>query len=373
MMVETFIRKVEPHTARGGRGKGLPEKEASLYTTLADNYVKCSVCPHRCTIRPGGKGVCKTRTNKDGRLYTAIYGEVTSTAVDPIEKKPLFHFWPGSSSFSISAVGCSFKCPWCQNYHISQVEPGDAFTDQLEPEKIVELAKRYNCKSISYTYNEPIIWHEYVLDTARLAKKEGILNVLVTNGYITPEALSEISKHIDAANVDVKGFNEAFYKEYCKAELKPVLDAAEEMKKKGIHVETTTLIIPKLNDDPKETLELSKWHIEMLGPDTPLHFSRFYPSYKFSNVPPTPVETITNARDLAMNEGIRYVYAGNVPGDPGENTYCPSCKQLLIERYGYEISQWHLTDANRCEKCLNPIAILGTLERRPSRFSRLTL
>lgn len=349
----------------------MPEKEASLYQALTDNFVKCSVCPHRCTIRPGGKGVCRTRVNKGGKLYTETYGEVTSTAVDPIEKKPLFHFWPGSYSFSISAVGCSFKCPWCQNYHISQVEPGDVFSDQLEPARAVELAKKYGCKSISYTYNEPIIWHEYVLDTARLAKKEGILNVLVTNGYITLEALNEIADFIDAANVDVKGFNEKFYREYCKAELKPVLDATEEMKKRGIHVETTTLIIPKLNDDPKEITELSRWHIGTLGPDTPLHFSRFYPAYKFSNVPPTPIETIAKAREVAINEGIRYVYVGNVPGDPSENTYCPFCKQLLIERYGYDISRWQLTDDNRCQKCKNPIPIVGTLERKRSRFPGL--
>jgi len=348
----------------------LPEKEASLYEKLKDNFVKCSVCPHRCTIRPGGKGICKTRVNKDGKLYSAIYGEVTSTAVDPIEKKPLFHFWPGSYSFSISAVGCSFKCSWCQNYHISQVEPGDVFADQLEPEKIVELAKRYGCKSISYTYNEPIIWHEYVLDTAKLAKKEGVLNVLVTNGYITPEALSEIIGFIDAANIDVKGFTEAFYREYCKAELKPVLDATEEMKKKGVHVETTTLIIPKLNDDPQQMTELSRWHAEKLGPDTPLHLSRFYPAYRFTNVPPTPAETIAKARDIAIGQGLRYVYVGNVPGDPSENTYCPSCKQLLIQRFGYDISQWNLTDDNHCNKCMNPIPVVGTLERKPSRFSK---
>lgn len=321
-------------------------------------------------IRQGGKGICKTRVNKDGKLYSAIYGEVTSTAVDPIEKKPLFHFWPGSYSFSISAVGCSFKCPWCQNYHISQVEPGDVFADQLEPEKIVELAKRYGCKSISYTYNEPIIWHEYVLDTAKLAKKEGVLNVLVTNGYITPEALGEIIGFIDAANIDVKGFTEAFYREYCKAELKPVLDATEEMKKKGVHVETTTLIIPKLNDDPQQMTELSGWHVEKLGPDTPLHLSRFYPAYRFTNVPLTPAETIAKARDIAIGQGLRYVYVGNVPGDPSENTYCPSCKQLLIQRFGYDISQWNLTDDNRCNKCMNPIPVVGTLERKPSRFSK---
>lgn len=349
----------------------MPEKEAYLYETLADNLVRCSVCPHRCTIRPGGKGVCRTRINKDGKLYTETYGEVTSTAVDPIEKKPLFHFWPGSYSFSISAVGCSFKCPWCQNYHISQVEPGDVFSDQLKPEKTVELAKRYSCKSISYTYNEPIIWHEYVLDTAKIAKEAGILNVLVTNGYITPEALSQIVDVIDAANVDVKAFNEKFYREYCKAELKPVLEATETMKKKGIHIETTALLIPKLNDDPKEIVELCKWHMEKLGPDTPLHFSRFYPAYKFSDVPPTPIESVAKARETAMNEGLRYVYVGNIPGDPNENTYCPSCKQLLIERNGYDISRWQLTSDNRCQKCSAPIPIIGTFEQRPSRFSRL--
>jgi pyruvate formate lyase activating enzyme len=351
----------------------LPEREASLYEALAHNFVRCSVCPHRCTIRPSAKGICGTRINRDGKLLTAIYGHVTSTAVDPIEKKPLFHFWPGSSSFSISTVGCSFKCPWCQNYHISQAEPGDVFANELEPEKIVELTEKYGCKSISYTYNEPTIWHEYVLDTARLAKREGILNVLVTNGYITPEALSEIAGFIDAANVDVKGFNEKFYRTYCKAELRPVLDAVEEMKRKGIHVETTTLIIPNLNDNPKEITELSKWHIEKLGLDTPIHFSRFYPTYKLNITPPTPTEIIARSRNIAANEGIRYVYVGNLPGDPGENTYCPFCKQLLVERQGYDISQWHVTEDNRCQKCRKPIPIVGTYERRPPRLSRLII
>ncbi len=342
----------------------LPVKEASMWEPLQDNLVRCKVCPHRCAIKPSARGICGTRENKDGKLYTLIYGELTATAVDPIEKKPFFNFWPGSNSFSISSVGCNLDCPWCQNFHISHAEPGDVFAEQMNPEKVVELAKKYGCRSISYTYNEPIIWFEYVLDTAKLAKREGVLNCLVTNGYITLEALEELGPYIDAANVDIKGFTEEFYRNYCKAKLEPILEATTAMQKKGIHVEITTLLIPDLNDSGEEIARLSSWHKENLGPDTPLHFSRYYPQFKFTQKPPTPVQRIEKAREIALKEGLHYVYTGNVPGDPGENTYCPSCKSLLVERYGYDIVKWNITDRLECSTCGARIAIKGKYERR---------
>lgn len=338
----------------------LPAREALLYEKLADKVVKCLVCPRNCVIKPDQVGFCRTRENKKGKLYTLIYAEVTSMAVDPIEKKPLFHFWPGSLAFSISTVGCSFTCPWCQNWQISQASPGKIFSEQADPEEVIKLTKRYKCRSIAYTYNEPIIWFEYVLDTARLAKKENLFNLLVTNGFISLEALEVIAPFIDAVNVDIKGFTEEFYRKYCGATLKEVLDATEAMVKKGIHVELTNLIVPGINDAPEETKQLCRWVITKLGPDTPLHFSQFYPMYKMSHVQPTPISTLVRTREIALNEGLNYIYIGNVPGEKGENTYCPKCKTLLVERYGVQLTNWNLTEEMQCPKCNTPIPIKGS-------------
>jgi len=349
---------------RRGGSANLPAREGRLFEQLSDKLVRCLVCPRRCVIKPGQRGFCRTRENREGKLYTLIYAETTSMAVDPIEKKPLFNFWPGSFIFSISTLGCSFTCPWCQNWQISQASPGEIVTEQVAPERVIELTKRYKCHSIAYTYNEPIIWFEYVLDTAQLAKKENILNVLVTNGFISLEALEVIAPFIDAANVDIKGFTEEFYRKYCSATLKGVLDATEAMVKKGIHVELTTLIVPGINDAPEEIKQLCQWVLTKLGPDVPLHFSQFYPMYKMSYMQPTPVSTLVRAREIALNEGLNYVYIGNVPGEKGENTYCPKCKTLLVERFGFEITKWNLTEEMQCPKCDTPIAIKGRYEAR---------
>jgi len=339
------------------------ERPALLWESIDGKNVKCSVCPRRCTIAPGRRGFCRVRENRDGALYTLVYGLLTALAVDPIEKKPLFNFWPGSTSLSISTVSCNFRCPWCQNWSISQASPEEVVTDEKKPEEIVRLARRYGCKSISYTYNEPTIWFEYVLETSRAAKEQGILNVLVTNGYITNEAIDALSPYVDAANVDVKGFTEEFYQKYCMSSLKDVLTATEHMHKRGMHIETTNLIIPKLNDDLDEIRKLCEWHRETLGRDTPLHFSRFYPQYKMTNLPPTPVETLISARKLAREAELNYVYIGNVPGEEGENTYCPTCGKVTVERIGFDISTWSLTRNNQCSQCGAKIAIIGTFER----------
>ena len=344
----------------------MPAREARFYEVLEGGLVRCTICPRRCVLKPGQRGFCGTRENRDGRLYSLIYGEVSASAVDPIEKKPLFHFEPGSLTFSISSVGCNFKCPWCQNYHISHARPEDYRTVRMEPEEVVRLAKQYGCPSISITYNEPIIWLEFVEDVGKLAKREGLEVVLVTNGYITLEALDAVAGLIDAANVDVKAFRNDFYRRYCKGDLESVLQATVAMKEKGIHVETTNLIIPGLNDSEEELRDLCRWHYENLGPDTPIHFSRFFPCYKMLFKQPTPTSTLRKAQEIALEAGLRYVYVGNLPGNPGEHTYCPGCGRPVIKRLGFEIVEWRLDEHMRCTDCGTRIPIRGRYHRRGS-------
>jgi len=339
-------------------------EEAALYEKLEkDRIVRCHICPRRCYIKDGARGFCKVRENRGGVLYALNYGQLTAMSADPIEKKPLFHFWPGSHSFSISSISCSFTCPWCQNWNISQVALGEVTPEEASPEKVVGLAKRYGCKTIAYTYNEPVIWFEYVLDTAKLAGKEGILNVLVTNGYATDETLKEFGSHIHAANVDIKAFNPKFYSNYCKAKLEDVLNAAELMVKLGWHLETTYLVIPTLNDNPEEIRRMSQWVRDKLSTDTPLHLSQFFPMHKMAHLPPTPISTIVRAREIALGEGLHYVYVGNIPGHEGENTYCPKCGELIIKRRGFDIMGWNLKEDHACPRCGVKISIKGEYSR----------
>ena len=349
----------------------MPAREARFYEALPDGVVRCTICPRKCVIKPGQRGFCGTRENRDGRLYTLIYGELSASAIDPIEKKPLFHFEPGSLTFSISTVGCSFKCPWCQNYHISQVLPEEYRTTHMEPEEVVRLAKRYKCPSISITYNEPIIWLEFVEDVGKLAKHEGLKVVLVTNGYISLEALDAVAPLIDAANVDIKSFSPEFYRRYCKGDLEGVLKAVVAMKEKGIHVETTLLVIPGLNDNEEELRAFFKWHYEELGPDTPVHISRFFPAYKMLYKEPTPVSTLQKAYDIAREAGLNFVYVGNLPGNPGEHTYCPGCGEPVIRREGFDIVDWRLDEQMRCPNCGTRIPIRGRYHRRGGWFPLL--
>lgn len=340
-------------------------KEAYFYKKLENNLVQCTICPRKCVIKPESKGFCNTRENRDGKLYSLIYGRVSAMAIDPIEKKPLFHFWPSSPTFSISSVGCSFKCPWCQNWHLSQPKNiNNVYTEYISPEDIVTHAKNRGCPSISITYNEPIIWLEYDVDIAKIAKAEGLKIVFVTNGYINIETLNEVAKYIDAVNIDVKGFTEELYHKYCQADLKGVLEAAAEMKKHGIHVETTTLLIPGLNDSNEELEKLCRWYYDVLGPETPIHFSRFFPHFKFTHLPPTPIKTLVKAREIALNKGLKYVYVGNIPGHEGENTYCPNCKNIVIERVGFEVTGWKLNENMQCLNCSEKIPIVGKYEKK---------
>ncbi|WP_309492041.1 AmmeMemoRadiSam system radical SAM enzyme [Candidatus Hecatella orcuttiae] len=343
--------------------------EARLYQKIReDGLVKCIVCGRRCYIADGKRGFCRVRENRGGTLYVLNYAKLTAMNVDPIEKKPLFNFWPGSLSFSISSISCSLTCEWCQNYSLSQVEPGEIPVREVSPEEVVEMAKRYGCKTIAYTYNEPIIWLEYVVDTAKAARKQNILNVLVTNGYATEESIREFSPYIDAANVDIKAFHPEFYSKHCQGRLEDVLNSVKLMVKEGWHVETTYLLIPGLNDRVDEIRKMSRWVVEELGADTPLHFSQFYPMYKMTHLPPTPVGTLVKAREIALKEGLHYVYVGNVPGHEGENTYCPGCGSVLVQRWGFDVQKWRLTEKMTCSYCGTRIAIKGKFEPRKKRF-----
>jgi pyruvate formate lyase activating enzyme len=313
-------------------------KEAMLYSALEGGKVQCYLCNHRCTISPSKKGICGVRENREGKLYTLVFGRAISLNVDPIEKKPIFHLFPGSTSFSIATVGCNFRCLQCQNHEISQM-PMDG--DRIEgsavaPSKIVSLAKEYRCKSISYTYTEPTIYFEYAYETAALASQEGIKNIFVTNGYMTEEALKTIHPYLDAANVDLKSFREKFYKEVCGARLKPVLETLGLMREMGIWVEITTLVIPTLNDSDEEFKEIAQF-ILSLGPEVPWHISAFYPTYKMLNLPRTPASSLHRARKIGKDVGLRYVYCGNIPGEEGEDTFCPHCGRKVIERIGFQV------------------------------------
>ncbi len=338
-------------------------KEASFYERGTEGKVRCRLCPFRCVISAGKRGLCNVRENREGTLYSLVYGRLIAANVDPIEKKPLFHFYPGSTSFSIATQGCNFRCQHCQNASISQVEPEENFEGgrEVSPKEIVEAAQRAGCRSISYTYTEPTIYLEYALDTARLASSAGIANVFVTNGYMEEEPLREVAPFLDAANVDLKAFRDDFYKRFCGgARLEGVLRALRLMKELGVWVEVTTLLIPGLNDTGEELEDIARFIAE-LGPEIPWHVSRFHPSYKMTDRPPTPPETIARAVELGRSAGLRYVYAGNLPGSEAESTFCFKCKALLIERWGFSIRRHELVEGS-CPRCGEPLDGVG-LER----------
>ncbi len=327
--------------------------EAYLYETLGDRKVRCDLCNHRCLIKAGKRGICAVRENQDGILKTLVYGRLIAQNVDPIEKKPLYHVLPGSLSYSIATVGCNFKCRFCQNADIAQLpadRKGMIRGATYTPEGVVSAAQQANCRSIAYTYTEPTVFFEFAYDTAKLAHDKGIRNVFVTNGYMTSEALHMIQPYLDAANVDLKAFHDEFYKEQCGAKRKYVMETIKLMKSLGIFVEVTTLLIPGLNDDQGELKQLAAFIVDSLGPETPWHISRFHPTYKLTDRPPTLAKSIHRARRIGLEAGLHYVYSGNLPGDTGENTICYSCGQPLIERWGYHISKNAITDG-QCPNC----------------------
>ena len=330
-------------------------KEPHDVTTESSELVECELCPRLCRIAPGQSGDCRVRINLDGRLLATTYGLPSAVHVDPIEKKPLFHFLPTSSIFSLATVGCNLHCKNCQNWEISQQNPEDAEVFALPPERVIDLARRQGCPSIAYTYTEPLVFYEYTLDTSRLAREQGLRNVLVTAGYLNRGPLAEIFRVTDAANTDLKAFDDAFYRDVCGASLQPVLDGLVLAKEMGVWLEITNLVIPTLNDAPELITAMCRWIVGNLGPDVPLHFSRFSPRHQLQNLPPTPLETLLRAREIAQAEGVHHVYVGNVPGSPGEHTRCPDCGETVIARIGYrgEVSGMN---GGRCRHCGHQIA-----------------
>jgi len=336
-------------------------KQARFWVKADGSKVRCFLCAHRCLIAEGKTGVCGVRRNDAGTLMSLVWGRSISGNVDPIEKKPLFHFLPGSSSFSIATVGCNFRCAFCQNSDISQYprETGTIAGQELLPEAVVASALRNGCRSISYTYTEPTIYLEYALDTAVAAKGRGLFNTMITNGYTTPEVIAgDLKGTIDAANIDLKAFTEDFYKRLCSARLSPVLDAIRAYYDAGIWIEITTLVIPGENDSDEELRDIASF-IRSVDPDIPWHISRYYPRYQYDRAPVTPVKTIEKAREIGLSEGLNFVYSGNVMGHEGENTCCPNCRKTIIARTGYSIERIAMK-GNACGYCNHTI---------PGRFS----
>jgi pyruvate formate lyase activating enzyme len=331
--------------------------EARQYRLTENNSVTCSLCNHRCVIHPEKHGICGVRRNENGTLYATTYGKISAEAVDPIEKKPLYHFLPGTRSYSLGSIGCNFHCQHCQNWHISRAERDVTHLRDLSPEEGVKRAKENGCASISWTYNEPTIWHEYTLDMGTIARRAGLGTVYVTNGYITEEALRELAPMLSAYRVDLKAFTNDFYTKVCGAHLQPVLDSAALARELGMHVETVTLVIPGLNDSMEEQTSLIRWVIEHLGPETPMHFSAFHPDYKMTDRGVTPVATLEKIYRTAKELGLRFPYIGNIAHNQYENTYCPSCGATLIERQGFS-SRIQGLDGQQCSNCGEHIEIV---------------
>lgn len=325
--------------------------EALLYEREAGLGVRCALCAHRCQIKSGCRGVCGVRENRNGTLVSLNFGRLIAENVDPIEKKPFFHLLPGSRSFSLAAVGCNFRCSFCQNHEISQMphDQGCIAGRDRAPAEVVALALAQGCETIAYTYTEPTVFFEFAWETAGLAHERGLKNVFVTNGYMTAEALDLLAPRLDAANVDLKAFRDDFYRRQCRARLEPVLETLRKMKALGIWVEVTTLLIPGLNDGEKELTALAGF-IHSLGPETPWHISRFHPMYRMQQTPPTPAASIHRAAELGRAAGLRYIYSGNLPGDLGENTFCSHCGRMLIGRRGFTVVTRDL-DAGSCPGC----------------------
>lgn len=326
-------------------------REAVLYQKEPENFVTCILCAHRCRIAPGKKGICGVRENRGGTLYSLVYGRLVARNIDHIEKKPLFHFQPGSMSYSIATAGCNLSCSHCQNYQISKeaVEQTPVPGWDVSPEEVVRSAVHGGCRSISYTYTEPIVFMEFARDCASGASEEGLANVFVTNGFLTDEATDLSSQFLDAANVDLKGASEEHYRKVCGARLQPVLDTIEKLHKSGVWLEVTTLVIPELNDD-KLSLQFIASFIASIDPSIPWHISRFFPTYKMVDRPPTPVQTLKLAEKIGREAGLLYVYLGNIPLE-GDTTFCPHCGHTLIERSGYTVCSLDITEDGNCGNC----------------------
>ncbi|PIZ52564.1 AmmeMemoRadiSam system radical SAM enzyme [Candidatus Woesearchaeota archaeon CG_4_10_14_0_2_um_filter_33_10] len=333
-------------------------KEASYYKKLKNGNVQCFLCPKKCVIEKDSYGFCNARKNIDGKLYSAVYSNPCAVHIDPIEKKPLYHFMPGEKALSIGTIGCNLECKHCQNWTMSRAKPEGIVTQKISPEEIIEIAVEKGCGIISYTYNEPTVFFEYMLDCAKIAKKKGLKNTIVSNGFINEEPLKELCKYIDGANVDLKSFNNKFYKDICSAWLEPVLESLKILKQKNVWLEITNLIIPTLNDNIKEIGKMCIWIKENLGADVPLHFTGFYPCYKLLDIPKTSPEILKKARKIALKTGIKHSYVGNVFAAEENNTYCPKCGKLLIERSVFSIIKNNIKNS----KCSCGEQIAGVFE-----------
>ncbi|MDD4735296.1 MAG: AmmeMemoRadiSam system radical SAM enzyme [Kiritimatiellae bacterium] len=316
----------------------------------AEQTVQCALCPKACVIAPGQSGECRIRINLDGVLTAVTYGFPCAVHVDPVEKKPLFHFLPGTSILSVATVGCNLHCKNCQNWEISQMNPERSQAYPLSPVEVIALAEKQGCPSVAYTYTDPVVFYEYALDTCRLAHERGLRNVLVTAGYVNPGPWKELCARTDAANIDLKAFSESFYREICGATLKPILVALVLARSAGVAVEVTNLVIPTLNDSDRMLTDLCRWICANLGADTPLHFSRFWPNYNMKNLPPTPEGTLLRAREIARAEGLHFVYIGNVDAADGGTTFCPGCGEAVVSRRGFQIL-FNRLEAGACPAC----------------------
>jgi pyruvate formate lyase activating enzyme len=328
----------------------LDPQPARYYGRQSGNKVHCLLCPRGCVVTPGKRGFCRVRENRKGEYFTLAYANPCAIHIDPIEKKPLFHFIPATTALSLALAGCNFTCKNCQNWDISQSRPDDTFNYHIAPGEMVDLALEFKNPTIAYTYTEPSVFFEYVLDTSRAARVKGVRNMIKSNGYLNPEPMRELAPYLDAANIDLKGFRDDFYKDVTGGTLAPVLATIKRLKKEGVWLEITNLVIPEKNDGEDMIKELCVWIMTELGPDVPLHFSRFYPQYKLANLPPTPADTLVRVRDAAKDAGLNYVYIGNVPELDAENTTCPNCGKLLIERQGYDVQQNNLLKGE-CKFC----------------------
>lgn len=326
-------------------------REAGYYEKLADNNIRCHLCPKTCLVPSQRRGYCGVRENQGGTYKTLVYGRLTSINNDPIEKKPLFHFLPGTTALSVSTSGCNVHCQFCQNWNLSQVKPEELPYRYFSPRQLVELAQKNGIPTIAYTYNEPTIFTEYILDTARIGKELGVRSVHISNGYIQKEPLRDLCQVLDAIKIDFKAFSDDFYRQLVEGTLQPVLDTMAEIKKQGVWLEMVNLIIPTHNDDVEQLNEMCQWITDHLGTAVPLHFTRFHPQYRMKNLPPTPVDTLQKAHAIAKNHGLKYVYVGNVPGHQLENTFCPQCNTVLIKRRGFYILENKLQNSIYCPSC----------------------
>lgn len=345
-------------TATPGADCWLCHTPSELTVSIHDHeetIVKCLLCARGCILKPGERGKCRARMNVKGEMRSLVYGRPISIHVDPIEKKPFFHFLPTALAFSMATAGCPLSCKFCQNWEISQAKPEDYRTEFISPESIVKSSASQNAPIIAFTYNEPTVFAEYLLDIARQARGQNIRSALVSCGFMTAEPLAEMCETLDAIKIDLKGFSEDFYRNVSNAELKPVLRSIKQVADSKAHLEIVNLVVPTLNDSQKIMAELAEWIVGEVGPDVPVHFTRFHPDYKLVNLPPTPVATLEKAREIAMEKGIRYAYVGNVPGHPGNNTYCPNCGSIVIKRSGFFVLEINL-QKGCCTFCQTPIA-----------------